>query len=63
MANAPSPSDVYNNAAAMHLDNRTPGMNNFLVAWSALQDFTGDWAVRNYNQGVNVASLIGSLVA
>lgn len=62
MAGTPSPSDVYNNTQAMHQDSRTPGLNSFIAAWGALQDFTGPWAVNNYNQTINVAALIGGLV-
>lgn len=59
MANEPSAPTVYNNAASMHLDSRTPGLNAFIEAWAALQDFTGNWAVGNYNQLVVTSGMIG----
>lgn len=63
MANPPSASEVYNNGAAMRLDSRTPGMNIVVEAWGALQDFTGAWAVNQYNQQINIANQIAGLFA
>lgn len=59
MAGEPSSADVYNNAQAMRFDGRTPGLNSFVSAWSALQDFTGTNAVNNYNGLQQLAALIG----
>lgn len=57
MTSPPSSGTVYNNAASMHLDSRTPGMTLIVQSWAALQDFTGGWAVANYNQAINIANL------
>lgn len=61
MAN-PDPDTVYNNAAAMRQDPRTPGLNSVLGAWAALQDFTGQNAATNYNQFTNLANLTRDLL-
>lgn len=61
MASIPSSGDVYNNATAMRLDSRTPGTNSFLVAWSALQSFTGPGGQGQYNQIAGTAIQIGTL--
>lgn len=61
MANEPSSGDVYNNAAAMRMDSRTPGLNSIIAAWSALQSFTGAQGASLYNQIEGTAYQIGSL--
>lgn len=53
----PTPEQVYANASAGLFDARTPGLNEVISAWRALQDFTGNWAVANYNQALNVSNL------
>lgn len=61
MAAAPAAGDVYNNAQAMRLDSRTPGMNLVVESWATLQDFTGGWAQYNYNRITNVTNLTQEL--
>lgn len=61
MANGPSSDTVYNTVAAMQTRGDTPGMNQFVFAWSALQDLTGPWAVQTYNRAVNVHNLMDGL--
>lgn len=58
MAGNPNSGDVYNNAASMRFDSRTPGMNAFLAAWAALQDFAASWGPRTYSEFANVTNLI-----
>lgn len=54
---------IYNQAQAMTYDARTPGLNSIVSAWAALQNFTGQWAVNNYNGIVYMTNLIGGFAA
>lgn len=58
MASLPSSGTVYNYAQAGGADPRTPGMQNIVNAWSALQTFTGNGAVNRYNYASALARAI-----